>query len=217
MSSHRFPGKVLAPFNGKSLICHVLDSVRNALPRVPIVLATSSEISDDPLANYLKSMGVAVFRGPLDSTFERFRSCVREYPCEWILRVSGDSPLLDARVLRAVTEHVDPSLDLVTTIFPRTFPKGQNAELIRVSTFMKIDVEEISDEDQEHVTQFYYRNPSRFSILNVESGNPKLAKTSLAVDTIEDLYRLERLSDAELQRLSFSQQKTRRVGRPCVS
>lgn len=207
MSSRRFPGKVLAPFRGRPLIDHVLASVGQALPHVPIVVATSSEKTDDPLAEYLRSMNVPVFRGPLQKTFDRFRMCVREYPCEWILRVSGDSPMLDARVLKAVVRQAGAQWDLVTTISPRTFPSGQNAELIRVSTFVKIDAKEISDHDQEHVTSFYYRNTNQFRIFNVESGNAKLAELSFAVDTVEDLDRLERLSPQELRKLFPSHSK----------
>ena len=126
MSSRRFPGKVMAPFRGRPLIDHVLASVGQALPHVPIVVATSSEKTDDPLAEYLRSMNVPVFRGPLQKTFDRFRMCVREYPCEWILRVSGDSPMLDARVLKDVVRQAGAQWDLVTTISPRTFPSGQS-------------------------------------------------------------------------------------------
>lgn len=192
MSSRRFPGKVLAPFRGKPLIEHVLEALARGLPLVPVVVATSTEESDDPLAAYLRSANVDVFRGPLDHVFERFRMCAEKYPCQWILRVSADSPLLDRCVLQAVVGHAGArDLDLVTTIFPRTFPRGHNAELIRVETFMRIEMGGLSPADQEHVTPVYYRNRDRFRIVNVESGDPRLAELSLAVDSVEDLYRLE--------------------------
>jgi spore coat polysaccharide biosynthesis protein SpsF len=211
MSSHRFPGKVLAPFQGQPLIRHVVAAVVRALPAVPIVIATSSEASDDPLAWYLDQCGVTVFRGPLQRVFDRFRMCVSEHPCDWILRLSADSPLLDTHVLQAVAERATgPDYDLITTVFPRTFPKGHNAELIRVSTFMRLDAERLSAAEQEHVTPYYYHHPTQFRILNVESGDPMLAELSLAVDTVEDLHRLEQLSAAELQRFSYAPWSLRR-------
>jgi len=204
MSSHRFPGKVLAPFRGVPLIHHVIASVKRALPKVQLVVSTSSEGSDDPLVSYLQTMGVTVFRGPLDNVFERFRLCVREYSCEWVLRLSGDSPLLDCRVLQAVVSRVDSNCDLVTTIFPRTFPKGHNAELIQVSSLLAINGEKLSSEDREHVTPFFYRNPGGFRIVNVESGDPRLAEFSLAVDTVADLHRLEQLSEEDLHKFTYT-------------
>lgn len=196
MSSRRFPGKVLAPFRGEPLIQSVIRAVDRALPNVPIVVATSLHPSDDPLAAYVATLGVSVFRGPLQHVFDRFLACADAHPCRWILRVNADSPLLGSSPLQAVTAHVDaPALDLVTTTFPRTFPQGQNAELIRVGAMRSIDADAMTRDDQEHVTQFFYRNPGRFQILNVESGDPSLAALSFAVDTLDDLHRLEAAAD----------------------
>lgn len=191
MSSRRFPGKVLAPFRGRPIIWHVLDRVAQALPDLARVVVTSTDASDDPLAAYLAHLGVPCFRGPLDDVFERFRRAARAHGASWLLRVCADSPLLDSRVLRAVVDAFDPSLDLVTTTAPRTFPKGHNAELINAATFAAIDAAELDADDREHVTRFLHRQPQRFKLRNVESGDPSLAALELAVDTIEDLRRLE--------------------------
>jgi spore coat polysaccharide biosynthesis protein SpsF len=193
MSSRRFPGKVLAPFRGRPIIWHVLDRVARALPDVKRVVVTSTDASDDPLAAYAMSLSTPCFRGPLDDVFERFRYAARAHTATWMLRICADSPLLDARVLTAVVGALDPTLDLVTTIAPRTFPKGHNAELINGATFSAIDARELDDQDREHVTRFLHRNPQRFRIKNVESGDPTLSAQELAVDTIEDLYRLEQM------------------------
>lgn len=213
MSSGRFPGKVLAPFRGIPVIRHVLTAVERALPGVPTVVVTSAEVSDDPLVAYLRPLNVAVFRGPLDNVFERFRLCVTQYPCEWILRVSADSPLLEPYILRTVTSHAsDREHDLVTTTFPRTFPKGQNAELIRASTLMAVDSADLSADDREHVTAYFYRHSGRFRIFNVSSGNPRLAELNLAVDTVDDLRRLSKLSPGGAQDGMDSSWLTQNVG-----
>jgi spore coat polysaccharide biosynthesis protein SpsF len=194
MSSRRFPGKVLAPFKGQPVIRHVLAAVSKAVPTSPIVLATSSDASDDPLAAYVSSLEIPVHRGSLEDVFGRFRTCLDRFPCAWVLRVSGDSPLLDPRIVRALVDRVEQSsrrIDLVTTIFPRTFPRGQNAELIRAETLRGVDLDALTGHDREHVTPFFYRNPERFQIVNVTSGAPRLADMSFAVDTLEDLGRLE--------------------------
>lgn len=199
MSSSRFPGKVLAPFKGEPLIRHVVRGVSEAIPLSDIVVTTSSEPSDDPVTTYLESLDVHVFRGPLNNVFDRFRQCVAAYPCDWILRISADSPLLDPEVLRQVIDAAgDGDCDLVSTIFPRTFPKGRNAELIRVATFLSVSVDELSGEDHEHVTQCFYRNSEDYRIRNVRSSGD-LSGLSLAVDTLEDLRRIESFSVEELR------------------
>lgn len=194
MSSARFPGKVLAPLSGQPVIKHVLQRVRSARQVAFIVVTTSIDPTDDPLAYYLERLGETVHRGPLTDVFARFRDCLTIHACDWILRVSADSPCLDVAVLDRVVECSDDvEYDLVTTTFPRTFPTGQNAELIRASTFAAIDRARLDAHDSEHVTAFYYRNPAEFKIKNVASGDPGLAQQSFGVDTIEDLRRLDQL------------------------
>ena len=155
MSSSRFPGKVLAPFRGAPVIRSVLAAVERALPNVSVIVATSVHSSDDPLVSYVATLGVPVFRGSLDRVFDRFLGCADTYPARWLLRVNADSPLLAPEPLRGVAAHVDDDVDLVTTTFPRTFPRGHNAELIRVDTMRAIPPAELTDSDQEHITQYF--------------------------------------------------------------
>ena len=190
MSSRRFPGKVLAPFRGRPIIWHVIDRVTRALPSLPRLVVTSTDPSDDPLAAYLAALGQPCFRGPLDDVLERFRLAAAAHEAGYVLRICADSPLLDERVLTAVVGAHDRALDLVTTTQPRTFPKGHNAELINMASLAALG--DLDAEDREHVTRAFHRRPERFRIRNVESGDPSLAQLELAVDTIEDLHRLER-------------------------
>ncbi|THJ23521.1 MAG: acylneuraminate cytidylyltransferase [Nitrospira sp. CG24E] len=201
MSSSRYPGKVLAPFRGEPVIVHVVRAIECVLPSSDIVVTTSGEKSDDPLAEYLDSLGISIYRGPLANVMKRFSSCLEQHPCDWILRISGDSPLLCQDLIRLVVRQAEWfNGDLVTTIFPRTFPQGQNAELIKAGTLRSLSLMDLTPEDQEHVTPYFYRHPERFSITNVESGDRRLAGCSLAVDTVEDLQRLEGLSSEDLRR-----------------
>ena len=202
MSSRRYPGKVLAPFRGEPMIWHVVRAVETALPRPDLVVVTSTHPTDDPLVHYLQAIGIQVFRGPLDNVLQRFLLCLESHPCEWVLRINGDSPLLWPELIQLfVGRSKQYSGDLITTIFPRTFPQGQNAELISAGALRTAAREANVAEDLEHVTPFFYRHPDRFRIANVESGNAALAETSMAVDTIEDLQKLEGLPIGELQRL----------------
>lgn len=191
MSSSRFPGKVLAPFRGEPVLRHVLRAAETLAPIAEIVVATSVHASDDPVAAYAGSLGALVVRGPLDDVIERFRQAVREHPARWVMRINADSPLLDPSTLKRVFDaRLDEAYDLVTTVFPRTFPAGQNAELIRASTLLGLPSDELTAEDREHVTAFLYRRAQDYAVRNIESP-ARTAADSLAVDTIEDLRRLE--------------------------
>jgi spore coat polysaccharide biosynthesis protein SpsF (cytidylyltransferase family) len=205
MSSQRFPGKVLAPFNGKPLIAQVIGRLTPVIAADAVVVATSTEPTDDPLAAYVRQLGLAVFRGPLANVFRRFQLCLEAYPCRWFFRICADSPLLQGALVSMVLAHSHRSdLDLVTNVFPRTFPKGQSVEMLRSKTFAALQGDLLTAEEQEHVTKYYYNNSSKFRILNLDSGDPQLGQMSYVVDTIEDIQRLEGMApDGDLLEASM--------------
>jgi spore coat polysaccharide biosynthesis protein SpsF len=191
MSSRRFPGKVLAPFRGEPIVLHVVRAAARAVGEGNVVVATSDEPSDDPLAAYVESAGVACFRGPRENVLERFRLCALAHPCDWVLRLSADSPLLDPGELAAVIAAAADDVDVASTALSDGDTHGRNAELIRTSALLALDPAELSEHDREHVTPFFYAHPERFRVVAVEL--PPRAGGPLVVDTVEDLARLEAL------------------------
>lgn len=199
MSSRRFPGKVLAPLGGQPLIKRLIERVLQVVPLTQVTVLTSVESSDDPLACYLQSLSVAVYRGPLQNVALRFHECLGRYPCDWFVRLCADSPLADPAVIAAVIMHQARfDLDLVTNVHPRTFPRGHSVEMVKAASFAALDLQSLSDEEKEHVTTVFYRHPKRFRILNVTSGDPRQANISYVVDTVDDLWRLENKGDANV-------------------
>jgi len=196
MSSRRFAGKVLAPLAGRPLIDHVLERCAAALGRGNVVLATSDAASDDRLAAHVQEQGYTLFRGELDDVVRRFQQCLRAHPCEWFVRISGDSPLIDPGLVARIAARRAPGYDLVTNVQTRTFPTGQSVEVVRAECFEAIDSAKLSAEEREHATQAFYRAPGRYRILSVLSREPGLARQSFTVDTVEDLRAMEALIQA---------------------
>lgn len=192
MSSTRFPGKVLAPFCGRPLIQHILEQLSALGESVPITVLTSTEISDEPLAVYLQSLGVDVLRGPLDDVAKRFSFAVEKRPCQWFIRLCADSPFpntpLMIRMLEWASEH---SADLLTNTFPRSFAKGRSVEMVRSAAFLRIPWDLASAEDREHVTRYFYRHESKFQIANFLRSPEESFIDDASIDTVEDLKRLE--------------------------
>lgn len=189
MSSSRFPGKVLAPFRGEPLVLHVVRAAGAAVGDENVVVATSEETSDDPLAAYLAALGVTCFRGPRDDVLERFRLCARAHPADWVLRLCADSPLLDPCELRAVVAAAAEGMDVASTTISDGATHGRNAELIRARALLDLPKDETNEVDREHVTPFFYRHPDRYSIVRVELS--PLEGVAFTVDTVDDLVRLE--------------------------
>lgn len=196
MNSARFPGKVLAPLAGRPMIAHVLERCAAAFGQAAVVLLTSREAADDAIEAHALATGFDVFRGDLDNVALRFQQCLAERPAEWFVRISGDSPLIDPALVRAVAAVRAPAYDLVTNVQQRTFPAGQSVEVVRARRFESIDTTLLSGEEREHVTLTYYRHPSDYSILNLRATDGTLAGMRHVVDVPEDLVRVEQLMKA---------------------
>lgn len=191
MSSRRLPGKVLGDVAGRPLLAWLIERLRHAEELDVLVLATSVEAADDPVAAFAEAQGVEVHRGALEDVAQRFRDGAREHRLDAFARVNGDSPLLDQRLVdRAVRMFRDGSYDLVTNVLPRTYPTGESIEVVDAGTYADVYEEITEAGDRENVTPFLYRNPDRFRI-GTFHADPPYEGVRLAVDTEEDLRRAE--------------------------
>jgi len=77
MSSRRLPGKVLANVHGQPMLQYLLERVERCVELDQIVVATSTDSSDDPIESFCEERDVDCFRGPLDNVAERFREAAK--------------------------------------------------------------------------------------------------------------------------------------------
>ena len=195
-NSARFPGKVLTPLAGRPMVAHVLARCAQAFGRDAVVLLTSRQPSDDTLADTVADLDYTVFRGDLDDVVLRFQQCLRAHPCDWFVRISGDSPLIDPGLLSEIAARREPGLDLVTNVQVRSFPAGQSVEVLRSDAFLALDSASLTEAEREHVTPHFYANPQVYRIRSVVSRDPAMGSIRQVVDTPEDLEVVRGLMDA---------------------
>ena len=132
MGSKRLPGKALAPLRGQPLIWRQLERLRGAKTLTRVVVATSREPGDDALAAWLVSQGQAVFRGAPSDLLDRFARCaVSAGPCSHVVRIKGDAPFVDPRVIdEAVRMARVSGADYVSNREPASYPRGLEVEVI---------------------------------------------------------------------------------------
>lgn len=190
MSSARFPGKVLAPLLHKPLVQHLIDRVREAEGVDKIVVLTSVESSDDPLVAYLEKTGCAVYRGELENVYERFQGALNAYPCDYFVRLSADSPLMDSELLSDVIAYTKQgSYDFISNVKSQMFPKGQSVEIMRSDKFRSVDAVSLTPEQQEHVMPYFYEAQGIKTLFIDNKINQR--HINMCVDTIEDLRNIE--------------------------
>ena len=185
-SSKRFKNKILYSFYGKKLIQHVFEKIKKSR-KVKIIVSTSTNKKDDKLVKFLIDKKVKYFRGSLNNVAKRVYDTAISEKKSFFLRISGDSPLIDFRLINKSINIFEKNrnFDLITNIFPRTFPSGQSVEIIKTKTLGK-NLRFFSKLDKEHVTRYFYRNSSKFKIKNfLNNKNNKNKK--LSIDTHNEL------------------------------
>lgn len=196
MTSRRLPGKVLLPLAGRPLLAVVVERVRRASIFEEVLVATSWEPADDPIEQWARRSGTPCVRGPLKDVVARFLHAMDQWPAEGYARICADSPLLDPVIVRAVAERYRKHrCDLATNVFPRTFPKGQSAEVIAPSAFRELAARPLKPGQREHVTHYFYENAHEYRIENV-LNEAEGSAVDLSIDTAEQYETLCRLIDA---------------------
>ena len=192
MSSSRLPCKVLSEIKGKTLLYYLINRLK-ASNHNRICIATSKEFIDDRIDRFCMDNDIECFRGSLENVAKRMLSAAIYLEADAFVRINGDSPFIDpALINKGLKIYKDGEYDLVTNIFPRTFPVGQSVEIINTNSFKKAYSKMSQHDDFEHVTKYYYEHPSEFRIKNFRN-NRDLSKYRLVVDTPEDLNRIENI------------------------
>jgi spore coat polysaccharide biosynthesis protein SpsF (cytidylyltransferase family) len=120
------------------------------------------------------------------------------YSIDKIIRISADSPLIHSGIIKKVAEvsRNFPDYDLITNTFPRTYPKGQSVEVISKQSLQVINALDLSKENREHVTSYFYEHPIDFKIHNIKNEK-NLEFLNLCVDEPHDLQKIQEYVTAE--------------------
>ena len=205
LNSTRLPGKALIKIAGITLVDRVLDKLEGVKGISRTIVATTESDLDDPLVAHLETRGIDVFRGSIDDVALRAVSCARDYGLDHFVRVSGDSPFIDSNLInKALFKYRTGCFDLVTNVFPKTFPKGASVEVISASSLHRSLSLTQDPYDREHVTPYFYKNADNYRIKNFFSNNKKYHGVNLAIDTPEDLRRITWMLETFGERLDLS-------------
>ncbi|REL30271.1 cytidylyltransferase domain-containing protein [Thalassotalea euphylliae] len=166
MSSSRLPGKVLKPILGEPMLAHQLKRIARSSKIDTIVVATSTENEDEPIASLCQQLDIACFRGSLDNVLDRFYCAATEYQADIVVRLTGDCPLADADIIdQVISMHLSQGNEYTSNVEPPTFPDGFDVEVLNMTQLRLAWQRASLPSDLEHVTP-YIRNT-----LAVKKGN----------------------------------------------
>jgi spore coat polysaccharide biosynthesis protein SpsF len=198
MGSSRLPGKVLADLSGAPMLQRQLERVSRAASLDAIVVATSADTADDPIARLCERLNVECYRGDLDDVLGRFVGALdafaerQGFGPEVVVRITADCPLISPVVIDSVVNAFFTSpdksakCDYASNTLEPTFPDGVDVEVVRASALREVARTSTDPPEREHVTLGIYRHPEQFVVRNFR-GEVDLSDLRWTVDSAEDL------------------------------
>lgn len=203
MDSSRLPGKVLMKVDERNpVLYYVITQLQYSKLLDKIIVATTNLKEDDEIVKFVHSMGIDYFRGDPLNVLDRYYQCAKKFSISTIVRITADNPLIDPMIVDQIIEKFNSGLyDYVTTQPPRTFPQGTDVEIFSFQALERAWLEAKKPSEKEHVTPYFYNNPTKFKILNIHNS----------ADLSHLRWTVDKQSDLDLVRIMVSKIKKRPI------
>jgi spore coat polysaccharide biosynthesis protein SpsF len=195
MTSTRLPGKILRPIMGRPMLELMIERLERCSNVDSIIVATTSNDTDNPVEALSRRLGVGCYRGSEDDVLLRVVEAAEAHGVDVIVEVTGDCPLIDPSIVDRVADvYLDGEYDYVSNILERTYPIGMDVQVFATRDLRQVEQKTDDPADREHVSLYFYEVPGRFRTRNVASDLPEQHREHrLTVDTIEDFTLIEEI------------------------
>jgi spore coat polysaccharide biosynthesis protein SpsF len=164
MGSSRLPGKVLLDISGKPMLQHVVERTQRARTVDAVVVATTTDEADRPVAILCATLDIPCFRGSLHDVLDRCYQAAKLHQAEVVVRITADCPLIDPALIDAtvdlITGNAPPEKDFACNRLPppftRTFPIGLDVEACTFPALERAWKEANQPFHREHVMPYLY-------------------------------------------------------------
>lgn len=193
MGSTRLPGKVLKKVNEKTLLDYQLDSLKKSKLLTQVVVATTTESSDDAIVQLCEKRDQAYFRGSESNVLERYYLAAKKYKADVVVRITSDCPVIDAEIVdNVIQQFINNKVDYASNSLERTYPRGMDTEVFTMKALEMAYSGATEQKEFEHVTPYIYFHPQLFKILSIKN-DINYSKYRWTVDTDEDFKLIENL------------------------
>jgi spore coat polysaccharide biosynthesis protein SpsF len=196
MTSSRLPGKVMMDLAGRPMLSQQIRRLKACREMDEIVIATTTNSTDDPVVALAETEGLRWFRGSESDVLSRYVGAAHEAKAEIVVRITADCPLIDPEQSDAVVSglsEVTSEYDYASNCLTRTLPKGLDTEALFLDTLDRVNRMATSRSAREHVTWFIHtERPDLFAFRSItsEEDNSDLRWT---VDTLADFQSVTKI------------------------
>jgi len=157
-----------------------------------VIIVTTLEKEDDVIEDFCRRNDFLCHRGSMDKVLERYYRAASRFGADIIVRVTGDCPLIDPKIIDFCIDRLKKSkYDYISNVFPgdRTFPRGLDVEVFSFSALEKAYKEAKEIYELEHVTPYIWENRNQNFIIGatVVASPQHKRNYRMTVDYLEDL------------------------------
>lgn len=168
MTSSRLPGKVLLPVLGKPMLHHLIKRLRAAPSIDVIIIATTTNATDDVLAEFGAQEGVLVYRGSEDDVMGRVVGAGAASGADVVVEITGDCPIIDPDIVeQTIRMFLNNDAAYVSNGHIRSYPDGMDTQVFRLDTLERSAAMTDQPLDREHVTLHIRNNPELFPAVHL--------------------------------------------------
>jgi len=183
MGSTRLPGKVLRDLAGEPMLAQEIRRLREMETADDLMVATTTQATDDPIADLARVLGVPCYRGPEDDVLSRYVGAAHASAADVVIRVTADCPLIDPQQADRVVDALKGADYAVNSGYPR----GLDTEALYFDVLMRVNRMGQSTKAREHVTWFINRERPDLFVRHVVVDQTDNSNLRWTVDTPEDL------------------------------
>jgi len=161
MSSSRLPGKILADIAGQPMLTRVFTRTSRAKTLDEVIFATTTDASDDPVAEYCDFSGIPFTRGSLFDVLDRYYQAASQVKADVVVRITADCPVIDPALIDDVVNTLlEGEYDFVCNRLPppwhRTYPIGLDIEACTFKVLEQAWKKAKEPQHREHVMPYFY-------------------------------------------------------------
>lgn len=194
LGSTRLPKKILKPFHeDKCILDIILDKMHQA-EGGKVIVATTTDTSNDVLVKYLKQRDELVFRGSENDVLDRFIHAAKQFDVDGIVRICSDNPFLDIEGIKTLITKAEQTQADYIGFKINNMPSikthfGFWGEFARLSALEKVAATTDDRQAHEHVTIHLYTHPEEYLCEWIDCPDFLQGRDDirLTIDTQEDM------------------------------
>jgi spore coat polysaccharide biosynthesis protein SpsF len=163
MSSSRLPGKVLMPLAGKPVLEHVVRRIQACKRITKVVVATSTDHTDDTIQAWCEKEEISHYRGSLDDVLDRYYQAAKIHKADAVVRITADCPAIDPTIVdEVVMGFLTGGYDYYG--LSGEFPDGLDCTVFSFAALERAWREAKLKSEREHVGPYVEKHPELFKI-----------------------------------------------------